>query len=247
MTADHDSAVMMACDSNYLPFALHLAWQIHVWNPERQFDILIVTFAETTLPDWAVRDVMHFYAPYNPQAREFRDRGMPAHPYFNSGVILFDTAAYRAQDLNRRFLDRSAEEGDRVWLYDQTLMNLVLAGRFAELWPVWNWVCTAFLPWVTHRYPVRFRHFIGAPKPWRDSRGTLDARFAAGYAAFFRNFRPKHCPGSRNPAVPRWAFARSGAGRSTFSSRRERWNRSCHDSRMNGMPCSSRLLLRAAS
>ena len=259
-----DCAVMMACDASYLPFALHLAWQIATRNPARRFDILVVTAAPVTLPDWAVaagihavvlplpsawaaldggkfgpavflpfaavpqlaphyrrilaldsdiwfeggdldrllrldlgphavaaaRDVMFFYGPYNPHAREFRERGMPAHPYLNSGVILYDTAAFAAQDMERRLLDRAQAEAGKLWLADQTLMNLVLAGRFAELAPAWNWVSTAFLPLVSQRYPVRLRHFIGEAKPWRDPQRQLDAGYAAGYADFFRSFLP---------------------------------------------------------
>ncbi len=284
MAADHDHAVMMCCDTNYLPYALHLAWQIHTWSPDRSFDILIVSGSDLELPGWAVaagirqvtlamdpdwarvdsdrfgpavylplsaiaqlapryrrilaldsdiwfeggdigrllrldlgphalgaaRDIMYFFAPYNEHAREFRDRSMPAHPYFNSGVVVYDTAAYVAQDLERRFLDRGVTESGRMWLVDQTLMNVVLAGRFAEISPVWNWVSTAFLPLVSHRYPIRLRHFIGGQKPWRDAKRELDARFAAGYAEFFRVFLPDALPRIGDPEGDQLTFRELG-------------------------------------
>jgi hypothetical protein len=280
MTATgRDCAVMMACDANYLPYALHLAWQMHGWSPGRGFDILIVTDHEVTLPGWAqsagirherlspgpawsavphgpfgpavylalsavqqlsgryrrilkldsdiwfeggdldrllrldlghhpfgaVLDVMNFHAAFNTHAREFRDRGLPERPYFNSGVILFDTAACVAQDLEQRLLNRARAEGDRLWLADQTLLNLVVAGDFAQLSPVWNWVSGAVLPLVTHRFPIRFRHFIGREKPWRDPAGVLDARYAAGYQTFFRTFLPE-----AEPLIPPWPSAPLG-------------------------------------
>jgi len=263
--AANDCAVILGCDATYLPFSLHLAWQIATRLPLRGFDILILSATPLTLPDWtlaagirpevlplsvewaaldggkfgpavflpfaaiprlalryrrilaldgdiwfeggdldrllrldlgphavaAARDVMFFYGPYNPHAREFRERGMPAHPYLNSGVILYDTAAFAAQDLERRLLDRAQAEAGKLWLADQTLLNLVLAGQFAELAPAWNWVSTSFLPLVSRRYQVRLRHFIGDAKPWRDTHRQLDAGYAAGYADFFRSFLPE--------------------------------------------------------
>lgn len=49
-----DCAVALACDAAYLPWALHLARQIVLANPARDFDVLIVSDHPLNLPDWAL-------------------------------------------------------------------------------------------------------------------------------------------------------------------------------------------------
>ncbi len=280
MPETNDCAVTMGCDSNYLPYALHLAWQIAVKAPRRRFDILILTLVPLPLPDWAeamgirnvamplrppwaacdpqqfgpalylylsaipdlagryrrilkldsdiwyeagdldrllhadigshplaaVRDVIALYRERRGHATEFKDRGLPAFRYLNAGVQIIDTAAWVTQEMERRLLDTHAAEGAKLLLADQTLLNLTLRGRFAELAPCWNWMSNSRLNLATFRYAPRFRHFCGINKPWRDPHGMLEARFRDGYADFFRTFLPEALPRLEDPTTALWGL-----------------------------------------
>lgn len=259
-----DCAVMMACDANYLPFALHLAWQIASRSPDRRFDLLIVMHAACDLPPWAtaagirlevvppsppwssldpgrfgpavylpfqtvkaltgryrrilaldsdvwfeggdldrllrldlgphplgaVRDAM-MLSQDNLHAPELKRAGLGPATYFNSGVLLYDTAAWAAQDWDRRCLDVVTAQAGNLWLADQSVLNIAFHGRFAELSLTWNWTMNYQVLLATHRFPVHFRHFVGTVKPWKDVWGKLDARFHQGYADFFRAHLPE--------------------------------------------------------
>ena len=256
--ADADAAVVLACDDRYLPFALHLARQIVLAHPGRDFDILIASETPLNLPSWAVEAgvgnpvpanfaragslALHHlqYSTYlrlflpellaarykrllyldsdifleaggldrllrlplgdhafgavqdvigmlNPgdHAPEYRAIGEPAHMYFNSGVLLIETASWVAQGILERCLKLGADKPQVQVKHDQSLLNGVMLGRFAELSPVWNWMLNQTFPFLTRGFPVRMRHFIGAVKPWGDPKGRHDARYRSAYADFF--------------------------------------------------------------
>jgi lipopolysaccharide biosynthesis glycosyltransferase len=262
------SAVVMACDANFLPPTLHLAWQIACASPVRQFDILIVSENALELPAWAeaagirtyriarqdwadqmpqghtgrilpsiaylrlaladalgdryrrilyldgdiffeggdigrllalplgdhpiaaARDFEMLLVP-NYHAREFKAMGLSARPYFNSGVLLIDTDAWRRAKLLERCIAFPQSHRDACFLHDQSVLNGVLQGSFAELPPGWNWQVTALMPFASFGHAVHFRHFIGRTKPWSDTRHMYEERFARSYTEFFRAFLPQ--------------------------------------------------------
>ena len=60
--------------------------------------------------------------------------GLPGHaPYFNSGVLLIDLAAWRAEDLAGRMFACLEANRPHVRLFDQYALNVVLADRWREL------------------------------------------------------------------------------------------------------------------
>lgn len=141
-------------------------------------------------PVAAVTDIDQFYNPAF-HAREFRALGLPPLRYFNAGVLLMNSDAYRNHAVFPRALDLAKNRPEAHILHDQSLLNGVLQGEFAELAPVWNWQSSAHLPYATLTYPVRFRHFVGRVKPWADVRGVFDPRYHAGYVDFFRTLMPE--------------------------------------------------------
>jgi lipopolysaccharide biosynthesis glycosyltransferase len=263
------TAIVLACDRVYLPFAAFLLWQIVSHSPDRRFDLILASEQELTLPrglsdkgiillrvplderidalpeHWisrasylrlvlpemlqsqyqrvlyldsdiwfeggdldrllaldlgghvigACRDVQYYYDP-SYHAAEFKVLNRPAASYFNSGVMLIDPAAFVAADIFGRCITIARDTPQAMVLGDQSLLNLALAGKFAELAPQWNWMANARLPLAPLRYPPIFRHFIGRVKPWSDPKGDHDARFAAGYRDFFRSH-----PGIEVPVV----------------------------------------------
>jgi lipopolysaccharide biosynthesis glycosyltransferase len=59
--------------------------------------------------------------------------------YFNAGVLLIDVAGWRARDVRRHSMDYIRTYADRVYFWDQEALNAVLAGKWGELDPRWNW------------------------------------------------------------------------------------------------------------
>lgn len=86
----------------------------------------------------AVRDNLQWRTPGRRTA-EFRAMGRPALPYFNSGVMLIDTAGWVAAGVGARAQSLFREHGARMTRHDQSLLNLIADGDWAELSPVWNW------------------------------------------------------------------------------------------------------------
>lgn len=137
----------------------------------------------------AVRDVQQWYRPKR-NVKEFRLLGQPLTPYFNSGVLLMDTARYRQENILQRCLTLAEQRPDVILHHDQTLLNGVLAGRWTELSPVWNWQWPMKYPLFGDWAGARLSHFIGPVKPWNDTAGQYPQRYYNAYAAFFAHYFP---------------------------------------------------------
>lgn len=69
----------------------------------------------------------------------YRQLGLdPCAAYFNSGVLMFDLAAWREADLPRRLLACLDQNKEHVRWWDQYALNVVLAGRWGHLDSRWN-------------------------------------------------------------------------------------------------------------
>ncbi len=141
-------------------------------------------------PFGAVLDAPFFYKS-NHRAKEYVKAGLPAAPYANTGLQVIDTKAYREQEVARRSLDICKTHPHAIVLADQSLTNLAMYGKFAQLAPCWNWQLNRSYPLVPWRYPVFLRHFISKKKPDRDSSGWHDARFSHAYREFFTALMPE--------------------------------------------------------
>lgn len=121
---------------------------------------------------------------------EYKMVGLPALPYFNSGVMVIDTDTYVRERLSERCIEVILKHRDAILLADQSAYNIALRGRFARLSPVWNWMNDKEYPFAIRRIPVRFHHFIGKIKPWHSTE-KLDIRYRESYASFFRTHLPE--------------------------------------------------------
>lgn len=135
---------------------------------------------------WAVRD---YYMPYvsspgSGLAALHAELGLPAMtPYFNSGVMLMNLAAWRAEDLSRKFFAFSRAYQKRLRVGNQDALNAVIAGNWGEFDLSWNvqiqalrcmgdWPASDF---KTEMYQQRrelrsgpdILHFTGPAKPWK--------------------------------------------------------------------------------
>jgi len=102
----------------------------------------------------------------------------PNTPYFNSGVLVIDRAAWQSAELTQRVLDYVRAYRDATRFADQEGMNAVLAGQFARLPLRWNQqhllrtglhLGYLVLPQAevteAERAPA-IVHFTGVEKPW---------------------------------------------------------------------------------
>lgn len=131
-----------------------------------------------------------FFANATHHAEEYRRAGLPARPYLNAGVLLVDTVRYVAEEVEQRAFDSCTRHPEALVHADQSILNLALQGRFAQLAPCWNWQSSRRLPLATFRYPVFLRHFIGPVKPDRYSGPNLPARHNQVYRDFLAQFMP---------------------------------------------------------
>ena len=146
----------------------------------------------------AVRDHIQWRSPAR-RPTQFRRFGWPTAPYLNSGVMLMDLPACRAMDLLPRAVDLGRREKARLVGHDQTLINCLLRGAFAELSPVWNWQYSKYGRLAEAMVDAHIVHFIGAMKPWRDPDGQLPPRYARALNRFLAEAYPDRDP----VAVPR--------------------------------------------
>ncbi|WP_170335332.1 glycosyltransferase family 8 protein [Ruegeria arenilitoris] len=98
--------------------------------------------------------------------------------YFNSGYLLVDAKEWARQDLVGEvlcFLDSCPE---LCRFHDQSALNYVLKGRWAEVSPLWNWQTKI----LHHILMIETRdphviHFNARRKPWRDRERMIGVAF----------------------------------------------------------------------
>ena len=141
----------------------------------------------------AVRDHKQWRTP-NHKPMEFVRLGWPNARYLNSGVLLLDTVRFEAEGLTDRMVEAAThprlEAGHT--LYDQSVINVALHGRWTELSPVWNWQHNRASRFAMAHAEPRLVHFIGGRKPWLDTGRDLPPRFRARVHAFLAEHAPKH-------------------------------------------------------
>lgn len=89
----------------------------------------------------------------------------PDTPYFNSGVVLFNSKLWRELNTDERWKKLAAGYPDKLVSHDQTLLNATCQGSFAQLGADLNdfWGPADRKPKYENPSIV---HFIGLPKPW---------------------------------------------------------------------------------
>jgi lipopolysaccharide biosynthesis glycosyltransferase len=144
-------------------------------------------------PVAAVRDNIQWRTPER-RPEEFRRVGLPTAPYFNAGVLLIDVPAWRAQRVLARCLEAGAAHPKALVRLDQSLLNIVLHGGWAELAPCWNWQYTRASMLFEAMEVVHVVHFIGPKKPWRHIGGALPLKYRRAYRSFLARHFPEAAP-----------------------------------------------------
>lgn len=129
----------------------------------------------------AVRDSIAPFIVGKRDMAQNRDLFEPADPYFNSGMLLIDVAAWRKIDIKGQVAS-FAEKGlmQRLY-YDQDMLNLI----FRNNWLALNWRWNTIDAHVAHEgLNPAILHFTGVNKPWGIFAGIL--RLTA-YARWYRH------------------------------------------------------------
>lgn len=148
----------------------------------------------------AVRDNTQWRTPAR-RPEQYRRFGWPSGPYFNSGMLLMDCDMFGEADLMDRCITFGQTHKDRLIGHDQTLLNCVLRGAWAEMSPRWNWQFT----WASWIYALsedaRILHFIGPNKPWADRSGHFPQTITRPFHEFLTDHFPDTYSGGP-PASP---------------------------------------------
>jgi hypothetical protein len=181
---EHDCAVVLCCDRNFLPLSLFMIRQIAHYNPNRGFDLFVASNEGLELPDWA--------RPYGivlPRIGITDDLVEAARITGGTAALLRLTLA---RELGSRYR--------RILYLDSDMF--VEGGDFTRLAPCWNWQTNARLPLVSLRYPAFVRHFIGPTKPNKVTTLHLDARFNQAYRDHLAMLDPDQLAKLAAPADP---------------------------------------------
>jgi lipopolysaccharide biosynthesis glycosyltransferase len=137
----------------------------------------------------AVLDTKQWHKPDRP-AKDLKPFNLPYCLYFNSGLLLIDVAAYNAQNIGEQVLQLIADRGKDLEWHDQTAMNVVLQGHWAELPVQWNYQFNHKTMLWACQFNVCIFHFIGGRKPFYGRYGAFSRRFTHPY----RRFMEQHFP-----------------------------------------------------
>ena len=154
-------------------------------------------------PLGAVADNMNWKRPGRPtpDQRAVGARG----GYFNSGVLLIDTARLEAGGNHRARVDAGRRHGEGSIRFDQPLLNIGAAGRRTRLHPAWNCQRARGRPFHEMLVDAPLVHFLGRVKPWSDPK----AQFPVRYRRMAERFLSAHFPdagysfGTQGPQVQR--------------------------------------------
>lgn len=90
----------------------------------------------------------------------------PADRYMNTGVMLIDRTRWVEAKLSDRAFHFAAAHPDRCLYADQSALNAVADGRWAELSPRYNFQPSHALAGLERGLDPALRHFAGPFKPW---------------------------------------------------------------------------------
>jgi lipopolysaccharide biosynthesis glycosyltransferase len=104
---------------------------------------------------------------------KYRDRLRISAPYFNSGVMVLDLRAIRAERIFAQALQYALDHPERCEFVDQDPLNAVLDGRWQVL--DWRWNALTQVRDLMPKEPF-IRHFARY-KPWARKKVGIEQRF----------------------------------------------------------------------
>jgi len=151
----------------------------------------------------AARDPIQ-YRRKNHTPKDMRDLGLGYFRFLSSGLMLIDIERFNAAGYAEKMIGLAVElaAGDQVFL-DQSIINAVLKGDWAELPLTWNWLYNFRSIYYTELFDPAILHFVGRRKAWNHLNGEYPAKYADAYRAFFKQHFPamyQAMPASQPPS-----------------------------------------------
>jgi lipopolysaccharide biosynthesis glycosyltransferase len=140
-------------------------------------------------PVAAVRDMIQLRKPHR-VPKDFKPFGLGYARYFNSGLLLIDVDTYNSERVGHRAIDFAIKNASKILCHDQTSLDAVLHGRWAELSLVWNYEFSHQTNYFSSMFDVCIYHFIGRRKPFGSRYGGFPRRFINEYRYFFEERWP---------------------------------------------------------
>ena len=133
------------------------------------------------LPLGAVRDSVHPFIVGKRDMAQNRDLFDYADPYFNSGMLLIDLAAWRVIDMQAQIRALAARGILGRLYYDQDMLNLI----FKDRWLALNWRWNTIDAHAAHEgMNPAILHYTRKAKPWGIMSGILHS---SAHARFYRH------------------------------------------------------------
>ena len=126
--------------------------------------------------------------------REATALGLATFPYFNAGLMVVDTKAWLAQDIFARALKIIKDTPAAIVYHDQSAVNLVLQGQWAELSYHWNFLYSRRLHLPMRILRPAFLHFVGPGKPWFRDPPFVPSEAVTWYTSFLATYYPDLVP-----------------------------------------------------
>ncbi len=136
------------------------------------------------------RDPVQFRHP-NFHSPDMKGLGLGRFKYLSAGVQLIDTSRYNSMHIGEQAVELAVAKPEKMAVFDQTAINAVLKGGFAELPPIWNWLYGFRTLYFTEIYDPPILHFAGRRKPWNTFGGEIPKRYCDSYRSFFQQHFPK--------------------------------------------------------
>lgn len=142
--------------------------------------------------DAPIGAVMDVYKDKRRNRQTSDQRALGLHgAYFNSGVLLIDCKTFVAQEIADKCIEVAVKHSADKLHFDQTLLNVALAGNWAQLHPAWNWQWEVVRPQFALYMDPQIIHFLSATKPWKDAKGALPIRYREKARLFFDAHYPE--------------------------------------------------------
>lgn len=99
-------------------------------------------------------------------ARVKHKRQWKNEKYINAGMIVFDLARIRQENIENKFIEYTKNNIDTIKTGDQDIINFTLKDKIQILPDIWNVQVSGFASRTNFtRYP-KIIHYIGSDKPW---------------------------------------------------------------------------------
>ena len=135
-------------------------------------------------PVAGARDPFQFRHP-NRIPKDIKKLGMGPFKYLSAGVQLIDTKRYNDLEIGEKTMALGRARANDLLTLDQTAINAILQGGFAELPPIWNFLYGFRTLYFAELYDPPILHFAGRRKPWNTLNGYFPERYSRAYRAYF--------------------------------------------------------------